>query len=167
LTAIEPVRKLLEDPDPHIRYDTIRTINAIVSRETRSRAQKLYEEAQSEPARFDAAILLCELGDPSQYRHVLPSLEDQANPAFYQALSVVTMFAKYQLFHKGRPVDWVGPISRVLLSRELHPMARADAVIALVEIGSPEALAAMRQALLSATDPSIKARLQAAVDRKD
>ena len=163
LVAVEPMGRLLDDPERMVRVTAVQAINEVVVRKTKPYADKLYNEAPHQQDRFQAALLLCRLGDPSRFRDVLRVLRDHTDPLIGQALGSTPMFARYQLYDNGNPVDWVGALSPVLLNKNSSPGNRLSAAIALAAIGSREALAVLRDGLANETDSTVRYTIRVAL----
>lgn len=118
-------------------------------------AQDIMNEAKTPFARLQAADMLGQLGDASQYVIVQDSLKSKELAG--RALVAVRVYAKLPAAaYGGQTVDWVPPVSAVLQDKSFNSSDRTNAVIALAEIGSADALSALRNALAGETDPDIK-----------
>lgn len=166
LNAISPMGRLLSDPNRGVRETAVIAIHEIVSRETHASAQKLYEESTNVVDRFRAAVLLCRLGDPSRYEDVLDVLGDSNSSLMGQALRSVPMFAKYQIFEGGKPVDWVEPTLRILMDQRAAPSLRQASASALATMGTPAALDSLERVLPGETDSTVKHIIESALMKR-
>jgi len=166
LSAVDHIRRLLEDPEFLVRETALRALHSIVSRELMSQVEQLYRDSRYKNKDFELAVLVCEFGDPGRYAWVLKAIQNPGDPLLGRALMYAPMFARYRLYENGQPVDWVRPISRVLADRRLDPMLRQSAATALKDIGSPEAFDVMKDTLPMETDPTVKYILEGALRKK-
>ncbi|HEY3411662.1 MAG TPA: hypothetical protein VGM51_01250 [Armatimonadota bacterium] len=130
-----------------------------LSLNTRSRllfsARDILAEAKTPLARLEGAEVLGQLGDASQYAIVVESLK--APSLVSRALTAVRLYAKLPgAAYGGQKVNWASAVGEVLQSKASRPVDRTNAVIALADIGTAEALAVLRNALPGETDPDVK-----------
>ncbi len=165
-SALQTISKMVDAPERNVKIQAMLAMNAIVSRETKKRIERLYEEANNAVDQFEIAVLSCKLGYPGKFRDVLAVLHDSKDPLLTRAVREVPLFAKYQLFEDGKPVDWVTSVSAILTNKTTARMARQSAANALAEIGSREGWASLKAALPNETDPTVKYIMETALKQR-
>lgn len=161
LKNVPAISELLNDSTRTVRVEALRSLHAIVSRQNRLCAERIWKESQSTPDRFDAALLLNDLGDPSHYEEVLAVLQDPASSLFVQAVRSVPRFAKHQIPGKaGEPLDWVKTLTDLLHRKDVDASKTLEIAAALQQIGTASAMSGIRDASQRQTDPHIKKAIE-------
>ncbi len=161
LKNVPAIAELLNDATRIVRVEAVRSLHAIVSRQNRLCAERIWKESQNTPDRLDAALLLNDLGDPSHYEEVLAVLQDPASSLFVQAVRNVPRFAKHQILGKARePVDWVKTLTDLLHRKDIDASQTVEIAAALQQIGTASAMSGIREASQRQTEPQVKKAIE-------
>jgi len=155
LDAVGSLGKLADDNDQLVSGAALRAINTILQRDVKPRAEALFKKSANQQDKFDMALLLCALGDPSHFQEVLQAIRSPNDPLFVQAVRNAPEFAKYSIFENEKPVDWVQELSTSFDQSSADPAKKTEVIFSLQNIGSKEALDAIRAKFSTEKDPSV------------
>ncbi|MGB4241466.1 MAG: hypothetical protein WBK37_09250 [Kiritimatiellia bacterium] len=163
LDTVGSLGKLATNDDQLVSGAALRAINTILHREVKPLAEALYRQAANQQDRFDMALLLCTLGDPSYFQEVLQVIRMPVDSLFVQAVRNVPDFAKYVLYDEGKPVDWVQELASALNNPSADSVKRIEVIVTLKKIGSKEAIDTIRRRLSLEKDASVLSVMQGIV----
>lgn len=163
LDAVGSLGKLATNDDQLVSGAALRAINTILHREVKPRAEALYRQSASQQDKFDMALLLCTLGDPSCFQEVLQVIRMPADSLFIQAVRNVPEFAKYVLYDEGKPVDWARELASALNNQNLESAKRVEVIVTLKKIDSKEAIDTIKRRLSLEKDDSVLSVMQGIV----